>query len=370
MRPVRVLTRREALRTLGWSSLGLVAVSCAPSAEESRAPAAPAAPATTGVPAAQASRQVAKITIALPVRHLGFAPLFVAHSSHYFANEGIDADLQVLRGGPLTLAAVLSGEAQLHAWGPNDAFTAYENKLDFLTVAGLTGQFITSLAMRQDVLRQKGITAESPLENRVRALKGTRIGVQSPASPHSYALKYIVGQYGLDPTSDIELLPVGEGTNAALSQQLIDGVMGGVPTPQLAEREGLAIVMLRAADEIPAFRNWMSISLAGQREWIDSNSDVVERVCRALARACNLLLNDLSTSKQILKAVFSETDPSVVELGLDSLKSGYNPDARMTEQMWHNAADLFMFAGAMESAPPLAEGALWTNKYLTDVPKA
>jgi hypothetical protein len=143
-----------------------------------------------------------------------------------------------------------------------------------------------------------------------------------------------------------------------------------VQTPHLVERDGLATIVIRLAEEIPAFQNWALVTLAGTREWVEQNPGVVERVCRAMARGCNMLLNDPPASKAALKPVFSDIDPSVVDLGLDSSQGAFNQDARMAEEMWRHAAELFIYARVMETVPPLAEGVLWTNKYLTNRPKA
>jgi len=130
-----VVTRRQALQQLGLTAVGLGVAACAPAATPTR----PTGPASAAAPSpAPAARQVANVRIALPVKTLSFAPVFIADAMKYFEQEAIDADLQVMQGNAITIAALLGGDVQFHVWGANDVFTAVERDLSLLTVAGLT----------------------------------------------------------------------------------------------------------------------------------------------------------------------------------------------------------------------------------------
>ncbi len=364
-----VVTRRQALQQLGLTAVGLGVAACAPAATPTR----PTGPASAAAPSpAPAARQVANVRIALPVKTLSFAPVFIADAMKYFEQEAIDADLQVMQGNAITIAALLGGDVQFHVWGANDVFTAVERDLSLLTVAGLTRQFTTSIAGRAEFLQERGITAQSSLKAKLDALKDARVGVNSIAAIQTQALKYMLGKQGLDPSSDVDFVAVGAGgpMNAALRRGHVDAVIAATPFPEMAEREGLATIFLRLADEVPVFKNWAAGTLAGQRQWIESNADVTQRVCRAIGRACNLLTSDWQASSAALKSAFSETEPELVELAIGSMKGAFSADARMTEEQWSNAAEVFRFAGVMDTVPPLAEGTFWTNRYLAGGPRA
>ena len=54
-----------------------------------------------------------KVVFAFGSEGFLFLPYFVAVNKGYFKDQGIDAETAVLRGGPVAMAAVMSGDAQV-----------------------------------------------------------------------------------------------------------------------------------------------------------------------------------------------------------------------------------------------------------------
>ena len=90
--------------------------------------------------------------------------------------------------------------------------------------------------------------------------------------------------------------------------------------------------------------------------------------CRAVGRASNLIAVDAESSDQALQGAFPDIWLPVVSYAMRNARSAFGRDARMTEAMWRNAADVHRFAGVLTRPAPTGQGGLWTNQYLVNVP--
>ena len=93
-------------------------------------------------------------------------------------------------------------------------------------------------------------------------------------------------------------------------------------------------------------------------------------LCRALGRATNVTLATPERSTELLKGDFGSVDPAVTKRAMDNLKPAFPPDGRMTPEQWKNAADAALEAEVVKTLPNSAEGGVWTNKYLVNIPKS
>jgi NitT/TauT family transport system substrate-binding protein len=311
-----------------------------------------------------------KLSLAQAVPSMAFAPVMLARDAGLFAEEGIDLDHQIGGSAANSLAALMSGEVQLMAGGGDTILTAYEKRLDAVAIAGVTTANLFGWAVGNRFLQQKGVSRQSPLADRVAALKGTRVGTVNIGGLGHRLGNYMLLQSGYDPETTIEWAAAGAGTAlaAALRQGQVDVIFNGVPDPEFIEDEGIGQVYIVMAEEFPYTQSFVHNALAAKRQWAEANPDLAQRAARAIGRASNRLRNDPAGSKQALQAAYPALKPSVLALALAHAKPAFSPDARMTEGMWQNTIDVYRITGTVTSDVSPAEGAYWTNKYLVDVP--
>jgi len=302
---------------------------------------------------------------------MAFAPVMLAKDAGLFAEEGIELDHQIVGSAANALAALTSGEVQLMAGGGDTILNAYEKRLDTVAIAGVTTANLFSWAVGNRFLQQKGVSRQSPLADRVAALKGTRVGTPNLGGLGHRLGNYMLIQSGYDPDATIDWAAAGAGTAlaAALRQGQVDVIFNGVPDPEFVEDEGIGQVYIVMAEEFPYTQSFIHNALAAKRQWVEANPDLAQRAARAIGRASNRLRDDPAGSVQALQAGYPALKPAVLELSLAHAKPAFGPDARMTEEMWRNTIDVYRAAGAVTSQVSPAEGTYWTNKYLVDVPQ-
>jgi len=371
------MDRRSFLQTLG---LGLLSAGCAASATSpavapgsaTPAPAAgtagpgpsPAGASTAGAPARPA--EVLKVRIVQSAPGLVYAPIYIANARGYWAEEGLDVDWQLVQGGQIAMTALVNDEVQLMATASTDPVIGWERGLPLISVAGITTSLTLGIAARRDWMESKGVTRQSPFRDRVAALKGARIGSATAGGGPVQYLRFLLHRHGLDPDRDAEFLAVGQGTArvAALWQGLVDLVVGGAPDAEVAEAEGFAAVYVNMATDDPFFENLVFTVLSATTDYTERNSEAVRRAVWAIGRANNLIRTDFPAAATVLKEAMPDIGPGVIDLALANVQTAYARDAAMNEEMWRNAVEVLVATGTLTRQPPVAEGTIWTNRFV------
>src|SRR5512147_3121901 len=107
---------------------------------------------------------------------LAFTGLYVANNQGLWAKNGLDITVKRVTGGPLALTALTAGEAEFATLASSDVAIANERQLPVISVASVTTSLVLGVGARNEWMKAKGITPKSPIEAKVRAMKGARIG--------------------------------------------------------------------------------------------------------------------------------------------------------------------------------------------------
>ncbi len=357
-----------------WLLLGLsmAVLACgAPSgaAKPSGAPAG-AASAPSAVSTTSGAAQPAARPAPMPQRmvtgvvSLSSAPVAVARAKGFFAEDGVDLDWQLVQGGAAAVAALSGGDAQFAEGGASDIIGLNSRNLPVLGVISLANRIFFDTIVAKQYMAAKGVTPQSPLQQRVQALKGAKMGVSSVGGTPDRLGRWLMTQGGLQP-DDVESIRVGNVSEirTALRQGLIDGTLSAPPTGPQLEREEIGVVLIKHS-EIPEFAAYPNNMFYVTKSYMDQNREAIERMGRATTRGAAFIHDNTAEAKQILQADFKDVDPEVLSLSVDLTKEAYPRDGKMTQAMWNNAMKVLTESGAIPRALDTAEGVLWTNQFL------
>ncbi len=378
------LTRRRWLgHALGLAVGGLLAA-CAPPtpAAPTSAPAKPteapkpaspsaaapsAAPATTA-PAAKAGAPT-KVTFTEGAHVIGFSPLYLAMEQGFFRDEGLDVELTTVGGGAISVAAVTSGSALLGFSGGPEAVDAARKGSPIRIVATSTSEFASNVIANKKWLETKGVTRDSPLEQRVKALKGAKIAITSPGSSTDQLARFLLKKYGMNPDTDVELLALRTGPPilAALKQGTADVVVLSPPTGEQAVAEGFGTVLINPlAGEVPEIKGHIfHIGSASLRD-IQQRPQLVKGAIKAIARAERMMRSDKANAKRVLQSHFKDLDPAVFDVAYENTAPAFPANPIPTRESIKVAFDFTaLFTGEPVGAtyeqvvdPKLAEDAV------------
>ena len=86
------------------------------------------------LPLAATAQERPRIFLGASSKTLGYSPLWVGAKRGFFEQQGLDVQLVLLRGVPMTLQALAAGSLNVGSGGPEPYIEATERGLDFAIV--------------------------------------------------------------------------------------------------------------------------------------------------------------------------------------------------------------------------------------------
>jgi NitT/TauT family transport system substrate-binding protein len=225
-----------------------------------------------------ASPNAKTITIAYPSTTWNTSlPLNMGREFGIFAAEGLEVALVYIRGGPVVIAALVSGDTDYAIMAGVTAVTSISRGADLVIVGGHTSR------IDQVLMGAKGIT-------KLGDLKGKVIGVTGSGGVTEFATVEALSRNGLIRDRDYKLLYVG--TSPTRVRALETGVIHAAPFSAtetvIMERQGFPVI-LEVGKAIPEFP---FVVVVANRQKIKSKSAETIALLKALNGAITLIQND------------------------------------------------------------------------------
>jgi NitT/TauT family transport system substrate-binding protein len=132
---------------------------------------------------------------------LSATPHYIARDLGFWAEEGIDTELVLVPGAAQPAQALVAGEVQFIAGaGASTVPSSLEGAA--LVVLAVTVNTFPNVIM-------------SPTLQRMDELKGKRLGITRRGAATDFAARYALPRFGLQPDTDVALIPLGDGPSIA-----------------------------------------------------------------------------------------------------------------------------------------------------------
>ena len=277
-----------------------------------------------------------------------YAPLYLAIEGGYFEEEGVYVDLTNGGGADKTMAALLSGGADVAFCGPEAAiYVINEGKTDAPRVFGqLTkrdGSFLVGREKDDDFNWEK--------------LRGKTVIAGRTGGVPAMTFEYVVNKHGMKNGVDITLDnsvqfnlmgPSFEGGNG-------DYVTLFEPTASEFQKAGKGYIVASVGEEsgeVP----YTAFSALGS--YIAQNRDVLVKFMTALQRALNFIKEaDTATVAEIISGQFPDTSVESIKASLDSYVKidAWMTNMSMTADSLDRLQDIMSAAGELDKRVTLAQ---------------
>ena len=253
-----------------------------------------------------------------PANLLLWSVTYLAEDMGFYADEGLTVERIGLNGGPAAMTALIAGEGEAELATPGEALSAVAQGQDVRILESYTSSDAYTFCVSKGFAETHGVTADSPLDARVAALaagKGGRFGVTAPGSATDLTARMAVRQAGLDPDSDVQLLPLGTIINviSGIAQGAVDGGALLSPFTEQAMLEfGLVPLLSVANGDMPAASRLQGQVLHAPGALVESRAADYAAFVRADLRALKLLHDDPDTARDKLRETrFDKLDAAV-----------------------------------------------------------
>lgn len=283
-----------------------------------------------GLAGAERAEAADRVNFAMPSVGMLYLPVYVADVMGYFEDEGIQAELQVFRaGGGTAMAAVLGGDMDVYIGSTSAALRAATQTDDAIIAGALMTEYASNVVIRGEIARERGLTEDSSVEERLAALKGLNIGVTGAGSGTHQLAMFMLTEAGLNPERDATIVFVGGSTEilAAFSRDRIDAFTLSNPTSDTAIRDYDGFLLFNtAAGELPGVDDFLYISVNTRRSWIDQDPDRAKRTMAAIQRAQEAM-HDPETSHEardrVFEAYFSRFEKDLFDAAWENVLPAY-----------------------------------------------
>jgi len=213
---------------------------------------------------------------------MGIGALFVAIITMYSAVASRTREIATLRalgfrGGPVVIAAMISGDVDLAIMAGTTAVTSISRGADLVIVGGHTSQ------IDQVLIGAKGVA-------KLADLKGKVIGVTGSGGVTEFATVEALARHGLVRDRDYKLLYAG--TSPTRVRALETGVVQAAPFSAtetvLMERQGFPVIMEigKALPEFPF------VVIVAHRQRLKAKAAEITALLRVLKSSMTLIQND------------------------------------------------------------------------------
>jgi NitT/TauT family transport system substrate-binding protein len=251
-------------------------ISCEPQAKPEAQPVATVTPNAGASP----TGDLTKIKVGfVPVTV--FAPIYVAKDLGYYAEEGLDVDLEPFPGGADPVVLTASNELDAAFVGVGPAFwngAAQGLPIKIIAPGHAEGDPVaTPLMISKKSCEDGTITS-------VADLKGKKVSVNARGATE-YWLNAALQTGGLTIDDvDLQVLPFPDAV-AALQSGAVDAAMVGEPLATQAERDGIAIRLASSFD----VQDIQPTAIIGNEKWLTDHPDQAEAFVTGYMRASKLL---------------------------------------------------------------------------------
>jgi NitT/TauT family transport system substrate-binding protein len=274
------------------------------------------------------------VRMSQPTEALSFLTVYAARANRFFEDEGITLELIIMQGGGPELQALIAGSVDFSATGTAGLIRAFSGGVELLGVQNILGRCVVDLVIRKDSANRLGIRPEMPVEEKLRRLKGAKVGA-SRIGALTYQIPFFLAkESGLEPGKDVTILGVGGGASqlASFKTGHIDVMSSSPPWPAAAIKGGEGLVLVaNTRGEYPKLRSFLQQLLLVRPEFARNNPDLVRRVVRALVRGNRWVAEN--SPQEIAKAIakfFKQTPPDVLVGTVEAIKPAVVSDGKIT----------------------------------------
>jgi NitT/TauT family transport system substrate-binding protein len=281
-------------------------------------------------------------------------PTLVVLAQDYFTKVGLKVDFDFLAASNSAVApqAVISGDMDVTSSGTGALILAFAaGKTQLVSLGTLNNGLTFGLALNNDAVAKmaaKGVTLNSPVTDRVQALKGMSIAASPEGSTGLKYLKTMLSAYGVNPDKDITVVPNSDNNAqlAAARSGRTDGFANSFPNTNLAEADGWGKLWLDFARDLPTTNSILPLDAQAvytSRNWLAQHHDVAVKVMKAYWLALADLQNPTDELKQKVKSLpyFKDLNPKGFDLGwAQSIPVYHGATLAPTQQMFDNQLKL------------------------------
>jgi NitT/TauT family transport system substrate-binding protein len=327
----------------------------------------------SGLEARAQQKEMPEVSLMTAVPNFAFGAIWVAEQLKYFEAEGVRVKITPSPSGSVCLNAVVGRSVNFCASTSEGLVLARVEGAPAMAIQAHNRAMTLSVVLRKAIVDKLGLTRESPIDARLKALTQlSTIGATGPGAASEQIIKFLVAKAGGDPKK-LKFVYIGAPElPAALMNNIIDAYALSPPSAEITEPSGKGYVLIPLGKgEVPELTDYPYEVLMVRPDYVEANPKIATAVARAISRGGALFRTKPEAAKAALRAhrLFTpeKLDNAVFELSYSTVANAMPPWGDMNSKGWQKVINFATGAGIVKDpskTPSAEEGVLWTNKFV------
>lgn len=291
------------------------------------------------------NKEAVKVNLAEVTRSIFYAPQYVALEKGYFADEGLEVELQTTWGGDTTMTALLSDGADIALVGAETSIYVYaqdsrDYAINFAQLTATDGTFLVAKEEMPDFNWEE--------------VKGSKFLGQRVGGMPQMVGEYVLKSHDIDPHHDLELNQSIDFANipGAFQSGDYEFVQLFEPTASIFEQQGQGHIVASFGEESGTVPYTVFMT---KESYIEENEETVKKFTKAIYRA-QQWVNE-STPEEVAELIapyFEEADLDILASSIERYKNqgSYSLDPILQEEAWENLKAIMDEAGELPIDAP------------------
>jgi len=302
-------------------------------------------------------------SIALPATTITFLPVYVAEDTGMWKKLGLDVALHNITGMGST-NAMLAGSVDFAVQSGPSLIRGNIRGRHMLGIAEMANHEAFALMARKASF--PGLQWTGSIKQRVAALKGKKISVDSPNTVVDILLRYYAAKDNLNAKTDMtEVYMQPTEAIAALKSGSIDAAMLNYPWVETAEREGAASMLVNAITELPELTPTIATTTTTREGFCKSHESICAKIAHGYVEAHKYIHEHPQEALQIALKRMPTANQSDLEKSLGVLVKATPEVPRYDADAFSNTQKLMIFGGILRQDEAQKDFKnMFTNKYV------
>lgn len=255
----------------------------------------------------------------------------------FFAAHDIQPNFITMESSSAAATALMSGSVQLAFSGPGSLIAAQARGQDLVAIHSTYRGLGGTLVLSKTAADVAGITADAPLEDRLKALDGLNIATPSATSTFTLTFDAAADSLGAQPNFTYMAIST---MSAALMNGAIDGYVASAPYWLVPVMDGSGVSWISGpAGELPAeFAPAHTAVTLATRAYVDEHKSTVDAVNAAFADFVVAIDERPEDVKAAIRSAFPDLAPETIDLIFASEAGAWKAGAITPEEIAHEVA--------------------------------
>lgn len=316
-------------------------------------------------------KDLPEVSMLTAVPNFAFAAIWVAEQLKYFEQEGVRVKITPAPSGSVCLNAIVGRSAHFCASSSEGLVLARVEGAPAIAIQAHNRTMTLGVVLRKAIVDKLGLTRESPINARIKALTQLNIiGATGPGAASEQVIKFLVKKAGATATV-LKFVYIGAAElPASLMNDVIDAYALSPPSAEVTEAAGKGYVLIPLGKgEIPELTDYPYEVLMVRPDYVEANPKIAMAVARAISRGGALFRSKPEEAKAVLRShrLSVKLSNDVFELSYNMVAGAMPAWGTMSAAGWQKVINFATDAGIVKDlsqAPSNKEGVLWTNKYV------